>query len=108
MQTRIRLALLLVGTLVAASCSRGAAVEKTIHNSDRRISVVSVNTLPAGAKAPFSIPYTGGTHDVAKVSATVKAEPSVQMQYTTVQVATKTGKALGTAYEVTGTVSNSS
>jgi len=157
MQTRTRVALLLVGMLVAASCSRGAAVEKTIHNSDRRISVVSVNTLPtsigpvvvgevrnasnspiegvqvavsltdkaghaigdqfgfallkilpAGAKAPFSIPYTGGTHDVAKVSATVKADPSVQMQYTTVQVATKTGKALGTAYEVTGTVSNSS
>jgi hypothetical protein len=38
----------------------------------------------------------------------VKAEPSVQMQYTTVQVASKTGKPLGTAYEVTGTVSNSS
>jgi hypothetical protein len=157
MHTRIRLALLLVGMLAAVSCSHAGAVEKTIHNSDRRISVVSVNTLPtsigpvvvgevrnassapiegvqvavsltdkaghaigdqfgfallkilpAGAKAPFSIPYTGGTHDVAKVSATVKADPSVQMQYTTVQVASRVGQPLGSDYEVTGTVSNSS
>ena len=157
MHTRIRLALLLVGMLAAVSCSHAGAVEKTIHNSDRRISVVSVNTLPtsigpvvvgevrnassapiegvqvavsltdkaghaigdqfgfallkilpAGAKAPFSIPYTGGTHDVSKVSATVKADPSVQMQYTTVQVASRAGQPLGSDYEVTGTVSNSS
>ena len=158
MQARTRVALLLVGMLVAAACSNGAAaVEKNIHNADKRISVVSVNTLPtsigpvvvgevrnasnspiegvqvdvsltdkavhaigdqfgfallkilpAGAKAPFSIPYTGGTHDVAKVSATVKADPSVQMRYTTVQVASKTGQPLGSDYEVTGTVSNSS
>jgi hypothetical protein len=157
MQTRTRVALLLVGMLVAASCSSGTAVETNIHNSDKRISVVSVNALPtsigpvvvgevrnasnapiegvqvavsltdkaghaigdqfgfallkilpAGAKAPFSIPYTGGTHDVGKVSATVTADPSVQMPYTTVQVASKTGQPLGSDYEVTGTVSNSS
>jgi hypothetical protein len=158
MPTRVRVALVLVGMLAAVSCSHGpAAVKKTIHNSDKRISVVSVNTLPttigpvvvgeirnaskspiegvevavsltdrtgraigdqfgftllkivpAGAKASFSIPYTGGTHDVGKVSATVKAEPSVQMQYTTVQIASKAGETLGTDYEVTGTVSNSS
>ena len=155
MRARIRMALLLVGMLVAVSCSHGPAV--TIHNSDKRISVLSVNTLPTsigpvvvgevrnasgspvdgvqiavsltdraghaigdqfgytllkvlppGAKAPFSIPYTGGTHDVGKVSATVKADPSVQMQYTTVQVVSRTGQPLGTDYEVTGTVSNSS
>ncbi|HEX9316194.1 MAG TPA: FxLYD domain-containing protein [Actinomycetota bacterium] len=157
MRARIRIALLLVGMLVAASCSHGPTVQETIHNSDKRISVVSMNTLPTsigpvvvgevrnasrspvdgvqiavsltdragqaignqfgftllkvlppGAKAPFSIPYTGGTHDVGKVSATVRADPSVQMQYTTVQVVTKTAQALGTDYEVTGTVSNSS
>jgi len=157
MRARIRIALLLVGMLVAASCSHGPTVQETIHNSDKRISVVSMNTLPTsigpvvvgevrnasrspvdgvqiavsltdragqaignqfgftllkvlppGAKAPFSIPYTGGTHDVSKVSATVKADPTVQMQYTTVQVVSKTAQALGTDYEVTGTVSNSS
>src|SRR5256714_14680291 len=140
MRARIRIALLLVGMLVAASCSHGPTVQETIHNSDRRISVVSVNTLPtsigpvvvgevrnasnapiegvqvavsltdkaghaigdqfgfallkilpAGAKAPFSIPYTGGTHDFARATATVKAEPSVQMPYTTVQVASRAG-----------------
>ena len=149
--------MLLVGLLVAVSCSHGPTVKETIHNSDKRISVVSINTLPTsigpvvvgevrnasrspvdgvqiavsltdraghpignqfgftllkvlppGAKAPFSIPYTGGTHDVGKVSATVKADPSVQMQYTTVQVLSRTAQALGTDYEVTGTVSNSS
>src|SRR5882672_2256764 len=136
MHTRRRLALLLAGMLVAVSCSHGAAaVKKTVHNSDKRISVVSINTLPtsigpvvvgevrnassspvegvqiavsltdpaghtigdqfgftllkilpAAAKAPFSIPYTGGTHNVGTVSATVKADPSVLMQYTTVRV----------------------
>src|SRR2546426_7083630 len=157
MRARLRTALLLVGMLVAVSCSRGPSVEKTIHNSDKRISVVSISSLPtsigpvvvgevrnasgspvegvqiavsltdraghaignqfgftllkvlpAGAKAPFSIPYTGGTHDVGKVSATVRADPSVQMQYTTVRVASKAAQPLGTDYEVTGTVSNSS
>src|SRR5205823_8815291 len=130
---------------------------ETIHNSDKRISVVSMNTLPtsigpvvvgevrnasrspvdgvqiavsltdraghaignqfgftllkvvpAGAKAPFSIPYTGGTHDVGEVSATVKAEPSVQMQYTAVSIGSRTAQSLGNDYEVTGTVTNSS
>ena len=149
--------MLLVGMLVAVSCSHGPTVEETIHNSDKRISVVSINTLPTsigpvvvgevrnasrspvdgvqiavsltdragqaignqfgftllkvlppGAKAPFSIPYTGGTHEVGKVSATVKADPSVQMQYTTVRVVSRTAQTLGTDYEVTGTVSNSS
>ncbi len=157
MRARIRIALLLVGLLVAVSCSHGPTVKETVHNSDKRISVVSINTLPTsigpvvvgevrnasgspvdgvqiavsltdragqaignqfgftllkvlppGAKAPFSIPYTGGTHDVGKVSATVKADPSVQMQYTKVQVLSRTAQALGTDYEVTGTVSNSS
>ena len=157
MRARIRIALLMVGLLVAVSCSHGPTVQKTIHNSDKRISVVSINTLPTSigpvvvgevrntsgspvdgvqiavsltdraghaigdqfgftllkvlpprAKAPFSIPYTGGTHNVSKVSATVKADPSVQMQYTTVHVVSKTAQALGTDYEVTGTVSNSS
>ena len=157
MRTRIRIALLLVGLLVAASCSHGPTVQETVHNSDKRISVVSINTLPTsigpvvvgevrnasgspvdgvqvavsltdragqaignqfgftllkvlppGAKAPFSIPYTGGTHDVGKVSATVRADPAVAMQYTTVQVVSKTAQALGKDYEVTGTVSNSS
>jgi len=157
MRTRIRIALLLVGLLVAASCSHGPTVQETVHNSDKRISVVSINTLPTsigpvvvgevrnasgspvdgvqiavsltdragqaignqfgftllkvlppGAKAPFSIPYTGGTHDVGKVSATVRADPSVQIDYTTVQIASKAAQALGTDYEVTGTVSNSS
>ena len=157
MRARIRIALLMVGLLVAVSCSHGPTVQETVHNSDKRISVVSINTLPtsigpvvvgevrnasgspvdgvqiavsltdragqaignqfgftllkvlpAGAKAPFSIPYTGGTHDVGKVSATVRADPSVQMQYTTVRVASRAAQALGTDYEVTGTVSNSS
>jgi hypothetical protein len=156
-RARIRTALLLVGMVVAASCSNGPTVQETVHNSDRRISVVSINTLPTsigpvvvgeirnasgspvdgvqiavsltdrggqaignqfgftllkvvppGAKAPFSIPYTGGTHDVGKVSATVKADPTVAMPYTTVQVVSKTAQALGKDYEVTGTVSNSS
>ena len=157
MRARIRIALLLVGLLVAVSCSHGPTVQETVHNSDKRISVVSINTLPTsigpvvvgevrnasgspvdgvqvavsltdragqaignqfgftllkvlppGAKAPFSIPYTGGTHDVGKVSATVRADPAVAMQYTTVQVLSRTAQALGTDYEVTGTVSNSS
>jgi hypothetical protein len=157
MRTRIRIALLLVGMLVAVSCSHGPTVQETVHNSDKRISVVSINTLPTsigpvvvgevrnasgspvdgvqiavsltdragqaignpfgftllkvlppGAKAPFSIPYTGGTHDVGKVSATVRADPTVAVQYATVQVVSKTAQALGKDYEVTGTVSNSS
>jgi hypothetical protein len=158
MQARRRVALLLMGMLIAVSCSNGAgAVQKSIHNSDQRISVLSVNALPTsigpvvvgeirnasssplegvqievsltdkagkaigdqvgftllkivppGAKASFSIPYTGGRRDVGKVSATVKAEPSVQLSYTPVQVTTKAGQTLGTDYEVTGTVSNSS
>lgn len=161
MQARLRVGLLLVGMLVAVSCSNGPngarAVEKSIVNADKRISVVSVNTLPtsigpvvvgeirnasttplegvqiavsltdkagksigdevgftllkivpAGAKAPFSIPYTGGRRDVGKVNATVKAEPSVQLAYTPVQITNKTGGVLGSDYEVTGTVSNSS
>src|SRR5438270_13897891 len=45
MRTRTRVALLLVGMLVAVSCSHGPTVEETIHNSDKRISVVSINTL---------------------------------------------------------------
>src|SRR3989442_3702328 len=157
MRARIRIAMLLVGLLVAVSCSHGPTVQETVHNSDKRISVVSINTLPTsigpvvvgevrnasgspvdgvqiavsltdragqaicnqfrftllkvlppGAKAPFSIPYTGGTHDVSKVSPTVHADPSVQLQYTTVHVESKTAQALGTDYTVTGTVSNSS
>src|SRR5207244_10784249 len=46
MRARLRTALLLVGMLVAVSCSHGPTVEETIHNSDKRISVVSINTLP--------------------------------------------------------------
>lgn len=159
MQARARVApLLLVGLLVATSCSKGAAaVQNSIHNTDQRLSVVSLNTLPtsigpvvvgeirnasgspvegvqvavaltdragnaignqfgftllkivpAGAKAAFSIPYTGGPRTVSKVSATVTADPRVQAQYTTVQVSNKQGQVLGTDYEVTGTVTNSS
>src|SRR5712671_2587057 len=109
MRARIRIALLqVVGMLVAVSCSHGPTVQETVHNTDKRISVVSINTLPTsigpvvvgevrnasgspvdgvqiavsltdragqaignqfgftllkvlrpGAKAPFSIPYTG-------------------------------------------------
>jgi len=46
MRARIRIALLLVGMLVAVSCSHGPTVKETVHNSDKRISVVSINTLP--------------------------------------------------------------
>lgn len=158
MQARLRVALLMVGMLIAVCCSKGtAAVDKTINSTDKRISVVSVNALPTsigpvvvgevrnasngpvegvqvgvsltdkagksigdqvgftllhilppGAKAPFSIPYTGGRRDVSKVSATVMAEPKVASSFEVVQVTNKAGTTLGNDYEVTGTVTNSS
>src|SRR5207237_8612542 len=133
----------LLGLLTTHSCPPWPNLNPTSLTSDKRISVVSINTLPTsigpvevgevrnasgspvdgvqiavsptdraghpignqfgftllkvlppGAKAPFSIPYTGGTHDVGKVSATLQADPSVQMQYTPVQVLSTTARHL--------------
>lgn len=66
-----------------------------------------LKVIPPGAKAAFSIPYTGGRRSVGKVSATVTAVAAAPEGYTTVQVATKQGSVLGTDYQVTGTVTNS-
>jgi hypothetical protein len=66
-----------------------------------------LKVIPPGTKAAFSIPYTGGRRSVGKVSATVTAAAAPPTGYTTVQVATKQGSVLGTDYQVTGTVSNS-
>ena len=67
-----------------------------------------LKVIPPGAKAAFSIPYTGGPRSVGKVSATVTAATAAPTGYTTVQVASKQGGVLGNDFQVTGTVSNSS
>jgi hypothetical protein len=104
-----------VGEIRNASSSPVEGVQVAVSLTDKagnaignQVGFALLKVIPAGAKAPFSIPYTGGSRDVSKVSATVKADPLVQMQYTTVQVATRNAQTLGTDYEVTGTVANSS
>jgi hypothetical protein len=104
-----------VGEVRNASGSPVDGVQIAVSLTDRAGQAIGnqfgftlLKVLPPGAKAPFSIPYTGGTHDVGKVSATVRADPTVAVQYATVQVVSKTAQALGKDYEVTGTVSNSS
>jgi len=67
-----------------------------------------LKVVPAGSKASFTIPYTGGPRTVGKVSATVSAGASAPTGYTTVEVTTKDGMVLGNDFEVTGTVTNSS
>src|SRR2546422_2552831 len=62
---------------------------------------------PAGARSSFSNPFRGEKKTVGSVSATVQADPKVVVQLVPVKVASQQSDTLGTDYEVTGTVANS-
>lgn len=66
-----------------------------------------LNVIPAGATAPFYYPFDG-THTVASVSATVQAGSVIPVPYDPLTVSSSTGTSLGSAYQVSGTVTNSS
>ena len=66
-----------------------------------------LQVVPTGAKASFSITFTGGPRAVGTVSATVLADPSSALPVVSVNAAAISAQTLGTAYEVSGTVTNS-
>ena len=66
-----------------------------------------LRVIPAGEKSSFSIPFPGGRKTVGTLSATVQADSKVVVQLVPVKVASQQSDTLGTDYEVTGTVANS-
>ncbi|MGH2717376.1 MAG: FxLYD domain-containing protein [Actinomycetota bacterium] len=66
-----------------------------------------LNVIPPGATAPFTFPFDG-TGVVAAVSATVQAGSVIPVPYDPLTVGTSTASLLGSAYQVSGTVTNSS
>lgn len=66
-----------------------------------------LRVIPAGDRSSFSIPFPGEKKTVGTVSATVQADPKVVVQLVPVKVASQQSDTLGTDYEVTGTVANS-
>jgi hypothetical protein len=67
-----------------------------------------LHVVPAGAEASFSIPFAEVPGTATSVSATVEADPFIPIPYVPITAVASAGKALGTDYEVSGTVTNSS
>jgi hypothetical protein len=66
-----------------------------------------LRVIPPGEKSAFSIPFPGARKNVGTVNAMVQADPRVVYQVVPVKVASQQSDTLGTDYEVTGTVANS-
>lgn len=66
-----------------------------------------LNELPPRAKSPFQFPFDG-TGVVTSVSATVQVGSVIPVPYDPLTVGSSTGTILGTAFQVSGTVTNSS
>jgi hypothetical protein len=103
-----------VGEIQNRSSSPVGGIEVTVSLKDPKGSGIGqefgftlLHVVPAGTKAPFTIPFTGGARSVGAVSATVQADPSVVEEYVPLTIATQASLTLGSAYEVTGTVQNS-
>lgn len=67
-----------------------------------------LEVLAPGAKASFSIPFVGAHGTASTVSATVSADPQVAVNVVPLTVVAMQARTLGSAYEVTGTVKNTS
>lgn len=107
---------LVVGEVKNVSSGPIDGVQVTVALSDKSGGAVGsqagptlLSVIPAGAKASFSIPFTATKAAVHTVSATVEPDPAyVSLNRVPLTVATKATQILGTDYEVSGTVVNSS
>lgn len=83
--------------------------DKSGGSIGQQVGTTLLSVIPAGAKASFSIPFSTTKAAVGTVSATVQPDPSnVSLNRVPLTVATKANQVLGTDYQVSGTVLNSS